>query len=201
LSSFCSYSLRSCRPVSGRPDPLLNKLMPTQDSLPVLIGCLVAAGVCVWLWRMVGQAIWLGLAIVAIVAGIAAATVDHFTITDREELELLLPRLARAVQEKDLSTLLAAIAPEVRPVQRQAEDAVKRFRPSQVVITKLEVEVNQTTKPLTAVAELLVRVAGQVADQNEATGIVAATVTLEKRGHWLITGCDVRPAEPLGGRR
>jgi hypothetical protein len=175
--------------------------MPYQDSLPILIGCLVAAGACVWLWRMAGQAIWLVLALAVGAAGIAAAAVDHFTITDREELELLLPRLARAVQEKDLSTLLAAIAPEVRPVQRQAEDAVKRFRPSQVVITKLEVEVNQTTKPLTAVAELLVRVAGQVADQNEATGIVAATVTLEKRGHWLITGCDVRPAEPLGGRR
>jgi hypothetical protein len=175
--------------------------MPYQDSLPILIGCLVAAGVCVWLWRMAGQAIWLVLALAVGAAGIAAAAVDHLTITDREELELLLPRLARAVQEKDLSTLLAAIAPEVRPVQRQAEDAVKRFRPSQVVITKLEVEVNQTTKPLTAVAELLVRVAGQVADQNEATGIVAATVTLEKRDRWLVTDCVIRPAEPLGGRR
>lgn len=175
--------------------------MPYQDSLPLLVGCLVAAGVCVWLWRTAGQAIWLGLAIVAIVAGIAAATVDHLTITDREELELLLPRLARAVQEKDLTTLLAAIAPEVRPVQQQAEDAVKRFRPSQVVITKLEVEVNQTKKPLTAVAELLVRVSGRIAEQNEATGIVAATVTLEKRDRWLVTDCVVRSAEPLGGRR
>jgi len=175
--------------------------MPTQDSLPLLIGCLAAAAVCAWLWKMGGQAIWLGLASVAIVVGIAAATVDHLTITDREELELLLPRLARAVQEKDLSTLLAAIAPEVRPVRRQAEDAVKRIRPSQVVITKLEVEVDEETKPLTAAAELLVRVSGQVADQHEGTGIVAATVSLEKRDRWLVTDCVVRPAEPLGGRR
>ena len=175
--------------------------MPTQDSLPLLIGCLAAAAVCAWLWKMGGQAIWLGLASVAIVVGIAAATVDHLTITDREELELLLPRLARAVQEKDLSTLLAAIAPEVRPVRRQAEDAVKRIRPSQVVITKLEVEVDDHSEPSTAEAELLVRVSGQVAHQNEATGIVAATVTLEKRDRWLITDCHVRPAEPLGGRR
>ncbi len=175
--------------------------MPYQDSLPILIGCLVAAGVCVWLWRMAGQAIWLVLALAVGAAGIAAAAVDHFTITDREELELLLPRLARAVQEKDLSTLLAAIAPEVRPVQRQAEDAVKRFRPSQVVITKLEIKIDEDSEPLTAEAELLVRVAGQVADQNEATGIVAATVTLEKRDRWLVTDCVIRPAEPLGGRR
>ena len=178
-----------------------DKLMPTQDSLPLLIGCLAAAAVCAWLWKMGGQVIWLGLASVAIVVGIAAATVDHLTITDREELELLLPRLARAVQEKDLSTLLAAIAPEVRPVRRQAEDAVKRIRPSQVVITKLEVEVDVETEPLTAAAELLVRVSGQVADQHEGTGIVAATVSLEKRDRWLVTDCVVRPAEPLGGRR
>ena len=174
--------------------------MPTQDSLPLLIGCLAAAAVCAWLWKMGGQVIWLGLASVAIVVGIAAATIDHLTVTDREELELLLPRLARAVQEKDHSTLLAAIAPEVRPVQQQAEDAVKRIRPSQVVITKLEVVVDKETEPLTATAELLVRVSGQVADQHEGTGIAAATVSREKRNRWLITDCEVRPAEPLGRR-
>jgi hypothetical protein len=174
--------------------------MPFQDSLPLLVGCLVAAGVCFWLWRTAGQSIWLGLALAVGAVGIAAATVDHLTITDREELELLLPRLAKAVQAKDLPTVLASIAPEVRPVRRQAEDAVKRFQPSQVVITKLEVEVDQTRAPLTAVAELLVRVSGRIAEQNEATGIVAATVTLEKRDRWLVTDCVVRPAEPLAGR-
>ena len=175
--------------------------MPYQDSLPLLVGCLVAAGLFAWLWRLAGQSIWLGLALAVGAVGIAAATVDHLTITDREELELLLPRLAKAVQAKDLPTVLASIAPEVRPVRRQAEDAVKRFQPSQVVITKLEVEVDQTRAPLTAVAELLVRVSGRIAEQNEATGIVAATVTLEKRDRWLVTDCVVRPAEPLGGRR
>lgn len=172
--------------------------MPFQDSLPLLVGCLAAAGLFVWLWRMAGQAVWLGLALVATAAGIGAATIDHLVITDREELELLLPRLARAVQEQDLVTLLAAIAPEVRPVQRQAEDAVRRFRPRQVAITKLEVVVDAGTEPLTAEAELLVRVSGRIAEQNEATGIVAATVRLEKRDRWLVTDCVVRPAEPLG---
>ena len=175
--------------------------MPEQDSLPVLVGCLVAAGFFAWLWRMAGQAIWLGLALAVGAVGIAAATVDHLTITDREELELLLPRLAKAVQEKNLPTVLASIAPEVRPVQRQAEDAVKLFQPSQVVITKLEVEVDQTKAPLRAEAELLVRVSGRLAEQNEATGIVAATVTMEKRDRWLVTDCVVRPAEPFGERR
>ena len=68
--------------------------MPEQDSLPVLVGCLVAAGFFAWLWRMAGQAIWLVLALAVGAVGIAAATVYHLTITDREELELLLPRLA-----------------------------------------------------------------------------------------------------------
>lgn len=175
--------------------------MPFQDSLSLLAGCFAGAGLFVWLWRMAGQTIWLGLAAVAAAAGIGAATIDHFVITDREELELLLPRLARAVQEKDLPTLLAAIAPEVRPVQRQAEEAVERFRPSQVVVTKLQIDVDQTTEPVSAVAECLVRVRGRIAAQNEAMGIVAATVALQKRDRWLVTDCTVRPAEPLGERR
>jgi len=165
--------------------------MPTQDSLPVVVGCLAAAALCGWLWRRAGQAGWLGLALTLGLVGIAAACVDHFTITDREELELLLPRLAKAVQEKDLPTLLASIAPEKRPVQRQAEDAVRRFQPSQVAITKLEVEVDQMTTPPTAVAELFVRVRGRMAGRDEATGLVAATVHLEKRDRWLVTECVV----------
>ena len=48
--------------------------MPTQDSLPLLIGCLAAAAVCAWLWKMGGQVIWLGLASVAVVvAGMEGA--------------------------------------------------------------------------------------------------------------------------------
>lgn len=175
--------------------------MPYQDSLPLLAGSLAVAGLCIWLWRSAGQTFWLGLALLAAVTGVGAAAIDHAVVTDREQLELLLPRLARAVQEKDLPTLLAAIAPEVRPVQRQAEEAVTRFRPSRVVITKLQIDVDQTTEPVSAVAECLVRVRGRIAAQNEAMGIVAATVMLQKRDRWLVTDCTVRPAEPLGERR
>ena len=78
----------------------------------------------------------------AVSCGVAA--IDFFSQTDREQVELLLPDLAKAVEEKDLETLLSAIAPEIRPVQEQAEKAVREVRPSQVLITRLDVDVCTT---------------------------------------------------------
>ena len=174
--------------------------MPYQDSLSLLIGCLAAAGLFLWLWRSFQQRGWLALSMLSVTAGIGVAALDQVTITDREAVELLLPRLARAVEEKDLATLIESIAPEVRPVQQQAERAVEKIQPSQVVITKIEVSVDSSGTLPVATADLLVRVSGRMVGQEEAMGIVAANVTLEKRERWLVTDCIVKPAEPLGKR-
>ena len=174
--------------------------MPYEDSLPLLVGCLAVAAVCAWLWRTVGQAVWMWLAVVAACSGFGLATIDYRTVTEREYLEILLSELAYAVQQKDLPTLLEAIAPEVRPVREQAERAVKRLKPTSVVITKLEITVDETAEPPAATAEMFVRVSGAMVGHEETMGIVAATVSLEKRGRWLVTDCVVKPAEPLGSR-
>ena len=174
--------------------------MPYEDSLPLLVGCLAGGAMCAWLWRTVGQAVWMWLAIAAVCAGVGFATIDYCTVTEREYLEILLPELAYAVQQKDLPTLLEAIAPEVRPVREQAERAVKHLKPTSVVITKLEITVDETAEPPAATAELFVRVSGTMVGHEETMGIVAATVSLEKRDRWLVTDCVVKSAEPLGSR-
>lgn len=174
--------------------------MPYEDSLPLLITFLALAVLFFWLWRLLGRKRWLALAMFSAALGAGAAVIDQATVTERESVELLLPRLARAVQEKDLVTLMESIAPEVRPVQEQAERAVEKIRPSEVVITKLEVAIDRSAALPVAKADLLVRVRGRMVGQEEAMGMVAAKVTLEKRERWLVTDCVVEPAEPLGRR-
>ena len=175
--------------------------MPYEDSLPLLASCLLLATVFIWIWRSSRQYQWMIVALLACGAGCGAAAIDFFVQTDREQVEILLPVLAQAVEKKDLETLLEAIAPEIRPVQEQAEKAVLEIKPRQVLITRLDVDVLYGQRFPKAVADLLVRVTGKFVGREEGTAIVSATVTLEKRKRWLVTECIVKPAELLNKRK
>ena len=175
--------------------------MPYEDTFPLLASFLLLASVFVWIWRSSGQYQWVIAALLTFVVSCGVAAIDFFTQTDREQVELLLPDLAKAVEDKDLETLLNAIAPEIRPVQEQAEKAVREVRPSQVLITRLDVGVSYDKEFPVAIAELLVRVRGKIIGREEEVGIVSATVTLEKRDRWVVTECIVKPADLGYGRK
>ena len=171
--------------------------MPYEDTLPLLASFLLLTFVFIWMWRSSGQYKWVIVALLICAAGCGVATIDFFTQTDREQVEFLLPDLAKAVEKKDLPTLLAAIAPEIRPVQEQAEKAVLEIKPRRVLITRLDVDVLYGREFPTAVADLLVRVTGRMVGREEGVAIVSATVTLEKRNQWLVTECIIKPADLL----
>ena len=175
--------------------------MPYEDTLPLLASLLLLTFFFTWIWRSSGQYQWAIAALLACGAGCGLAAIDFFIQTDREQVELLLPELAKAVEKKDLKTLLAAIAPESRPVQEQAKKAVLEVKPSQVLITRLNVDVLYDQRFPQAVADLLVRVAGKISGREEGTAIISATVTLEKRERWVVTECIVKPADPLNKRK
>ena len=175
--------------------------MPYEDTLPLLALLLLLASFFTWIWRSSGQYQWAIAALLACGAGCGLAAIDFFVQTDREQVELLLPVLAQALEEKDLDTILDAIAPEIRAVQEQAKKAVLEFKPSQVLITRLNVDVLYDQRFPQAVANLLVRVTGKFIGREEGTAIVSATVTLEKRKRWVVTECIVKPADPLNERK
>ena len=175
--------------------------MPYENTFPLLASFLLLASVFVWIWRSSGQSQWVIAALLTFALSCGVAVTDFFTQTDQEQVELLLPDLAKAVEDKDLETLLSAIAPEIRPVQEQAEKAVREIRPSQVLITRLDVDVSYDKEFPVAVAELLVRVRGKIIGREEGFGIVSATVMLEKRNRWVVTECIVKPAELGHGRK
>ncbi len=175
--------------------------MPYEDTLPLLASLLLLTFFFTWIWRSSGQYQWAFIALLICAAGCGVAAIDFFIQTDREQVELLLPELAKAVEKKDLETLLAAIAPESRTVQEQAKKAVLEVKPSHVLITRLNVDVLYDQRFPRAVADLLVRVTGKFVGREEGTAMVSATVTLKKREQWVVTECIVKPADPLNERK
>ena len=141
--------------------------MPYEDTLPLLASLLLLASVFI-MDLAIKRTVPMGdCSAAGYVEPVAEWPRLIFSIqTDREQVELLLPELAKAVEKKDLETLLAAIAPESRPVQEQAKKAVLEVKPSQVLITRLNVDVLYDQSFPRAVADLLVRVAGKICGER-----------------------------------
>ncbi len=175
--------------------------MPYEDTLPLLAFFLVMTTLFLWLWRSSGQYQWAVIAVMMLGVGCGAVGIDWLFETDREQVEILLPSLARAVERKDLEVLFDAIAPGIQPVREQAEKAVRDVMPQQVLITRLEIDIQQGHVLPTAVANMLVRVTGSLGESNVQTVIVSVVVTLEKRDRWLVTECLVEPPDLMNKKK
>jgi hypothetical protein len=116
--------------------------MPFESSLPFVIACLIGASVTGAVW-LNSQSRWsLATAVVLVLAGVGAFVADRLVITDRESLQSLFPQLARAAENQDVATIMAALDPELRPLRDSAEQILKQVRPKEVVITKLDVSID-----------------------------------------------------------
>jgi hypothetical protein len=172
-------------------------LVPFEDSLPIVAGCALAAvgGLVIWLRTAVRA--WLVVALVAMVYGGAALAADLLVVTDREALQALFPRLARAAEAGDAETVLAAIDPQLRPLQVEAERALARAQATAILFTRLEIEVDPGRTPRTARADLIVRVTGRWVDGGSGTALVGLDVRLRKaEDRWLITAVQQVPLRP-----
>jgi hypothetical protein len=174
--------------------------VPFENALPLVAGCGAAAVVAVVLWLRTMARAWLVLALAAMLAGTAALTADLLVVTDREALEELFPRLARAAERGDVDTVLAAIDPAAGPLRADAERALARARASTVWITKLEIDFEPGRAPRTARVDMIVRVTGNWIDGGSGTAIVRLDVRMRKDGdRWLVTAADGVPVR-AGGR-
>jgi hypothetical protein len=177
--------------------------MPYESSLPLVVACLAGTVVAAFIWTRDPARVWLIAAVLAALVGIGAFIVDRLVVTDREMLLELFPRLARAAERQDLDTIIAALDPELRPLRAAAENAMRRVRPTEVVITKLDVSVEPDKNPPEATADLIVRVTGDVTERGASGTVLAGVrVSLRKReGRWLVTDADDQPVTPGTIRR
>ena len=175
--------------------------MPFESSLPLVVACLAVAAVAGLLWSQTGHRGPLIAAGLALAAAVAVFAADRLVETDREQLLALFPRLARAAEQRDVATLLAALDPELRPIRAEAERAVRQVQPTAVTITRLDVAVDSAATPPTARADMIVKVTGNVFDKaGPGTALVAVKATLRKKdGVWLVTDAEVDQARPGAG--
>ena len=92
-------------------------MMPFHDAWPWAIGCAVVAVVSLLLWSQAGQRAFLVAMAAALVGGVGCLLADWLVVTDREQIEILFPRLARAAETGDTSTILAALDPALSPLR------------------------------------------------------------------------------------
>ena len=172
--------------------------MPYEDSYLVAIPALALAGVALFAWTKTTSHLWLIIALLTATAGIAALVADRLVETDREHIHAMFPPLATAAQRGDIDTIVASLDPELRPLRADAEKVLKKVKPTEVTITKLDVTVDAEKSPPAATAHIVVRVSGNVVGEGTpGATIVGLEVTmLKKGGPWLVTDADVEPGRP-----
>jgi hypothetical protein len=176
--------------------------MPFESSLPLVVSCLLGAVVAVFVWLRV-QARWLlAVAVLLAAAGVGCFVADSLVETDREHLLALFPRLAHAAEKQDVATIIAALDPNLHPLRDEAERVLKQVRPTEVVITKCDVAVEPAKKPPEAVANLIVRVTGNVIDKGMPGNVLAGVKVLlhKKDGKWLVKDAEGEQVRPGQGK-
>lgn len=183
---------------SGSTTPDYDADMPFESSLPFVIACLIGALVTGAVWVNSQSRLSLVTASILVLAGVGALLADWLVETDREYLQGLFPRLAQAAERQDVAAVIKSLDPELRPLREEAEQVLKRVRPTEITITKLAVAVDPTKNPPQATVGMIVRVSGEVIEKgSQGTVLAGVRAQLHKKdGVWLIKDAEVEKAKP-----
>lgn len=172
-----------------------------EDPTPVIVACaVVEAGLAVALVK--NRQAWLAIGMLGVlIVALGAIALDVWVVTDREQLDELFPRLARAVEQADAETVLAAIDPAMRPTIADAQRAMQQYRPQEITITDQQNDLHLDRQSPRATVDLIVRVVGNFGG-GSGPQLVGLRVNLRKDGEkWLITDFKAERPDPLGKKR
>lgn len=176
-------------------------MVPFHDAWPWAIGGFVVAAIALLLWSQAGQKAFLVAMAASLVVGVGCLLADWLVVTDREEVELLFPRLARAAEAGDAATILDALDPTLGDVRAEAERALREFHPEEVRITRLDVAVTGPTTDRRARAAMLIHTRGDgraAGTAGPVAALIDLTVDLRREGNrFLITDFDADLARPM----
>jgi len=157
--------------------------------LVIVIG-LTTAALLGGLWLQTGKRFLLVLlfAMLALTAGFVF--LERSVETDREQVDRTLHQIARDIERNDRDALLAHIHSKAVDFRQEAAAEMGRYEFEQVKIkSNLQIEVDASTDPKTAIAKFNVVVVGSGARLGDRTRRAPRYVTLEfeqEDGEWRI---------------
>jgi hypothetical protein len=162
--------------------------MPFESSWPLVVASVLCGLIAAYIWTRNQTMPLLAISVMCFLAALGFWITDRFVVTDREYLEDLFPRLAQAAEQQDIPALVAAVDPELHPLRQEAEQVLKRVKPTRILITYLDVAVDAAKSPPQATADVVVRVAGNTIAAGVPGDILAEFRVLlhKKDGTWLI---------------
>ena len=159
-----------------------------ESSLPLVVASVLCGLIAAYIWTRNQTMQLLAISVMCFLAALGFWITDRLVVTDREYLEDLFPRLAQAAEQQDIPTIVAAVDPELHSLRQEAEQVLKRVKPTRILITYLEVTVDTAKSPPQATADVVVRVAGNTIESGGPGDILAEFRVLlhKKDGTWLI---------------
>jgi hypothetical protein len=135
----------------------------TEDITYVLvIGALVLAALAVVFMKTGRASVLVGIAGVALLM-VACALVEHFVVTQREQVDATLEEVRQAFVAGDQAAVMRHIAPGAAGLRRRATWVLDTVDVVEAKITDgPRIEINELTSPPSAVAELIAVARGRL---------------------------------------
>ncbi len=116
--------------------------------------------------------------------------IDHLVVTDRERVQNVIYDAAAAAEQNHLEKVIDYISPSATHVRDEARRWIGQAKLESVTIAQLEVTVDKSKRPYTAVAHFWVRAQGtahtETAIYRNYVGRLVVDFQLEG-DHWLVT--------------
>jgi hypothetical protein len=161
-----------------------------ESPVPVLLAGIVAAAILAILFFNSGRGrylLFIGGVVLLTIAGLA---IEHFVVTEREEVESSLYGLADAMEANNKNAAVGFISPSAAAIKTQADLAFARFEVLQASISNLEITINDLTSPPSAEARFnsLIRVRDRKGEMPYGGEPFYFIVKFRKESdRWLIT--------------
>lgn len=176
-------------------------LESTVERNLLLIGLAAAAVVLLTIWVRTGKRFALPSALLTAVLLVAVLAASHFIVTPREAVEATLHRIAAAVENNDLRTVLGHIHSSRSDIAARARSEMPKYRFESVRITGVdEITTDVSRQPATAQAKFYLHATGNFGPGSEvyAEQGVRRLVILdfeEENGVWKVV--DYQHYSPL----
>lgn len=181
-------------------------LEPSLSFWTVLVILFLAAALLAAMWAATARREPLIGAAVALALIPGLWLVERLVVTDREVIEATLHEIAADVKSNNRAAVLSHIDPGAKWLRARAEGELGNYQFTACRVNKLHgIEVNYQKRPLTAVADFNVHVAGTFRVNNETfpEGDYFRRVELHLRqdadGRWLVE--DYSHRSPIPGLR